>query len=522
MKNWAEVDLADFPGRDVIPQLANLADYVDHWAEETPDALLDDDGKRSRSYAQGSLDINRCARALTATGIRAGDRVAVLTTPRPEYLTLLAALGRIGAVWVGLNPSYKRGEIEHVLTDSAPSLVVSLDHYRGEPVDGVIAELAPRLISIESGWAEFMALGAGQPGPTHQTDPTQPALIVYTSGSTGKPKGAVISQGAYMAGCYLQGSRYFHSPAKVLAYLPVNHVAGLLDLTGVPLSMGAALHYLADFDPETALRLIDSEAITMWGGVPTVMQVASAHPHWATTDFSALRHLVWGGSPMPISLVPTLRQTGARLGTVYGLTEDCVASSYADADASDEQLANAIGRPDPRLDYRIDSPGPGQPGELLLRNPCVMTEYLHQPEATAEAFTEDGFLRTGDIAVLRPDGLIELVGRSKEMFKSGGYNVYPREVEQALEEHPAVEIAVVVDVPDEKYYQVGHAFVLPAAGQPSPKPAELLAHCKERLAGYKIPKAIEIVTELPFIAIGKVDRVSLRKQASTGWGSGTN
>jgi acyl-CoA synthetase (AMP-forming)/AMP-acid ligase II len=513
MTSWDQVDPADFPGRDVVPQLSNLAAYVTHWAAQTPDALLDNDGERRRTYAQGAVDVDRCARALVAAGVRGGDRVAVLTTPRPEYLTLLAALGRVGAVWVGLNPTYKRGEIEHVLTDSQPKLVFSLDQYRGEPVDPVLAEQAPRLVSIESGWEDFLTQGEGHEVPDHQTNPAEPALIVYTSGSTGKPKGAVISQGAYMAGCYLQGSRYYHSPAKVLAYLPVNHVAGLLDLTGVPLSMGASLHYLADFDPGTALQLMGREGITMWGGVPTVMQVTSAHPDWAKTDFSSLKHLVWGGSPMPVGLVPTLRATGARLGTVYGLTEDCVATFYADADATDEQLANSIGRPDPRLDFRIDSDGPGEPGELQLRNPSLMTEYLHQPEATAEAFTEDGFLCTGDIAVLREDGLIELVGRSKEMFKSGGYNVYPREVEQALEEHPAVEIAVVVDVPDEKYYQVGHAFVLPVPGQPEPSSAELTAHCRERLAGYKIPKAIEIVSDLPFIAIGKVDRVTLRKRA---------
>ncbi|HNJ77721.1 MAG TPA: AMP-binding protein [Marmoricola sp.] len=514
MTPWDQVDLAEFPGRDIVPQLPSLAATIDYWAERTPEALLDDDGARSRSYAQGARDIAECARALVATGVQAGDRVAVLTTPRPEYLTLLAALGRVGAVWVGLNPSYKDAEIEHVLQDSRPTLIASLDSYRGEPVSGLVTSV-PGRISLESGWSDFLARGADLDTPTHEPAPEDAALIVYTSGSTGKPKGAVISQGAYLAGCYLQASRYYHPGAKGLAYLPVNHVAGLLDLTGVPIAMGAALHYLSDFDPGVALELIQTKRVTFWGGVPTVMQVTAAHPNWANTDFSSLRHLVWGGSPMPIGLVPTLRQTGAQLGTVYGLTECCVASAYADPDSTDEQLANAIGRPDPRLEYRIDSAGPGEPGELLLRNPSLMTEYLHQPEATAEAFTEDGFLHTGDIAQLRPDGLIELVGRSKEMFKSGGYNVYPREVEQALEEHPGVELAVVVDVPDEKYYQVGHAFVLPSQVGPQPTSTELIAHCRERLAGYKIPKAIDIVKDLPFIAIGKVDRVALRKQAST-------
>ena len=216
---------------------------------------------------------------------------------------------------------------------------------------------------------------------------------------------------------------------------------------------------------------------------------------------------------MPTELVPTLRATGARLGTVYGLTESCVAFTYADPDASDEQLASTIGRPDPRLDFRIDSQD--GPGELLLNNPCLMTEYLNQPEATSATFTPDGYLRTGDLAQMRPDGLIEVVGRLKEMFKSGGYNVYPREVELAIEEHEAVETVVVVPIPDEKFHEVGVAFVVVSpTSEMKLAETDLAEHCRTRLASYKVPKRFELVERLPQISIGKIDRSALRRLAA--------
>jgi len=374
--------------------------------------------------------------------------------------------------------------------------------------------LGPSASLDQAGWDEFIEQGrsieAAPPVAVAQSDP---ALIVYTSGSTGRPKGAVISHGAFTAGCYLQASKYFHRDARVIAYLPINHVAGLLDLGGVPIAMGGSLHYLRLFDPAELLAMTENDRISMWGGVPTVMQLAAAHPNWASTDFSALKYLVWGGSPMPTELVPTLRATGARLGTVYGLTESCVAFTYADPDASDEQLASTIGRPDPRLDFRIDSQD--GPGELLLNNPCLMTEYLNQPEATSATFTADGYLRTGDLAQMRPDGLIEVVGRLKEMFKSGGYNVYPREVELAIEEHEGVETVVVVPIPDEKFHEVGVAFVVVSrsfAG--SVTAGDLNEHCRARLAPYKVPKRFELVDQLPQISIGKIDRSALRRLAA--------
>jgi acyl-CoA synthetase (AMP-forming)/AMP-acid ligase II len=215
---------------------------------------------------------------------------------------------------------------------------------------------------------------------------------------------------------------------------------------------------------------------------------------------------------MTRALVGRLRATGAELGTVYGLTESCVAVAYNNDDADDATLAETVGRPDPRLELRIVDDGreveAGMPGEIQVRNPCLMSGYLHLPTETHEAFTADGFLRTGDIGVLRPDGNLTLVGRSNDMFKSGGYNVYPREIEIVLESHPLVGIAAVIPVSDPVYHEVGHAFVT-ARDRTPPTSADLQRWCRERLANYKIPKRIVVRDELPLLPVGKVDKRAL-------------
>ena len=216
---------------------------------------------------------------------------------------------------------------------------------------------------------------------------------------------------------------------------------------------------------------------------------------------------------MPRETLTALRATGAHLTSLYGLTESCVAVAYNDETADDESLTATLGRPDPRLELRLaEEDGtpvpPGAPGEIQVRNACLMTGYIGLPEETAAAFTPDGFLRTGDLAVARPDGALTLVGRLKEMYKSGGYNVYPREIELALERHPSVSAAAVVSVPDEVYTEVGVAFVVGTATA-----EELDAHCREHLASYKVPKRIELLPGLPLLSAGKVDKAELRATA---------
>jgi acyl-CoA synthetase (AMP-forming)/AMP-acid ligase II len=479
--------------------------------------------------------VARCAAALRASGVRPGDRVAVLTTPRPEFLTLFLALSRIGAVWVGLNPRYTRDELLHVVTDSAPVLLVSLAEHGGRPFGEDMAALRDAAGTVR----EMVALTGSFPGavpfgdflaragaPAEDSSPEgaaaspegaddDPGLIIYTSGTTGRPKGAVISHRAFAEGCRLQATRLYHAPAVALANLPVGHVGGVMDVVSVPLAMGGGVCFMEDFDPAAIPAAIERAKVTMWGQIPTMFQLVMMRPEVAAADLSSLVYVAWGGAPLPRELVPPLRATGARLTSVYGLTESCVAVAYNDPDADDETLATTIGRPDPRLELRLaDADGtpapPGTPGEIQVRNPCLMSGYLGAPDATAAAFTPDGFLRTGDVAVARPDGTLTLVGRLKEMFKSGGYNVYPREIEMALEAHPDVAAAAVVAVPDPVYHEVGAAFVLPRPDAGT-GPDDLDRHCRTRLAGHKVPKHFEIVDGLPLLPTGKVDKEALRR-----------
>ncbi|MFD9123237.1 AMP-binding protein [Kitasatospora sp. NPDC059571] len=531
--------------RTQVPPARRAVDFLHHWATRQPDAELDVFGGVRRTYAEGRREVRDCAAALLHSGVCRGDRVAVMTTPRPEFLTLFFALSEIGAVWVGLDTRNSRDELAHIVEDSGASVLFTLVDSGGRDyrpdVQAVVAS-APelrRVITIGGTWnrgTDPSTTGADPAG--HEPPGTVPfeafltegqrlsddeiasaalacrgddtALIVYTSGSTGRPKGAMIAAGAFARGCLLQATGQRLTRPRVLAYLPVNHVGGVMDLGIVPIAAGGCLMYQEHFEPGEALGMLQRERITLWGGIPTMFLMVAALPCFDSADLSSLRHIAWGGAPMPAFLVAKLRRTGARLITQYGLTEACVALTYTDDDADDTTLATTIGRPDPRLEFRIASPDDlpvavGEQGEIQVRHTCLMQAYWGLPDATAAAFTPDGFLRTGDLAIAQEDGNVRLVGRSVEMYKSGGYNVYPREVELALERHEAVERAAVVVVPHAVYHEVGMAYVVPRPGRTLTQ-SELESWCRQELANYKRPKRFQIITDLPLRPNGKIDK----------------
>jgi len=519
-----------------VPRLERLVEYLDHWTAIHPDGLLDQLRERERTYGQVARDVRACAASLLELGVRPGQRVAMLTTPRPEFLTVFLALSRIGATWVGLNPSHRRPELMQVVGDSEPTVLVSLavDGSRafGEDIAAVAAATPavghvvaidgplPDAIPFAELLGEPSAAAAAELDRTAgAVEPDGTALVIYTSGTTGSPKGAMISHRALAVGCWLQAQRHYHDGPRTLANLPVDHVGGLMDQVGETLATGGSIHFMEHFSPQEVLELLQTQRITRWGQIPTMFQLVVSLPEFDRAHLSSLRQVGWGGAPMSRALVARLRATGAQLATVYGLTESCVAVAYSDDDADDATLAETVGRPDPRLELRIvDDAGregeAGVPGEIQVRNPCLTSGYLHQPAQTRDAFTTDGFLRTGDIGVLRPDGNLTLVGRIKDMFKSGGYNVYPREIELVLESHPLVGIATVIPVSDPVYNEVGHAFVT-ARDRVAPNTTDLQRWCRERLANYKVPKRIVVRDELPLLPIGKVDKQALALATAT-------
>jgi acyl-CoA synthetase (AMP-forming)/AMP-acid ligase II len=269
------------------------------------------------------------------------------------------------------------------------------------------------------------------------------------------------------------------------------------------------------FDPAVALRLIGAERLTIWGSVPSVFQMQLALPEAARCDFSSIELILWEGAALPEQLITRLVSICPRLATNYGLTETTSAVTIVAPTSDPDVLANTVGYPFESVEIRlVDADGEdvsaGREGEIWTRSIYNMLGYWRRPDETALALLPGGWLRTGDLAVRRSDGRYRIVGRLKEMYKSGGYNVYPREVERVIETHPAVSQAAVVGIPDPLWQEVGVAYVVL---REHTTPQALAAHCRDRLANYKVPKRFELRDTLPLLPIGKIDKLRLRLEA---------
>lgn len=510
-----------------VPQPTSYLDYLVHYALATPDADAVWFEGVTLSYRELAARVDELAAALTSLGAGPGVRVATLCTPRPEYLISLLATMRTGAVWIGLNPKYTLSELRHVATDSRPALFLSLDAVDGREYGDDVTALA-----IEVG-----ALGAYRIGPRTRAsalldlpDPdfiprpdsypalraTDPATIVYTSGSSGAPKGAVLSHGGLVYAARVEADVLGIRAPRVPCNLPINHVACLADLTGTTLAAGGMLALLEQFDPASLLALVPELGLTNLMTVPTILQLIAAQPEFTDTDLSTLKRVVWGGAPLPFDVIRAYRARGIPLMTVYGMTETIASITFTRDGDSDEVLAETVGRFDPGMEVRLaDERGPvkqGEQGEVQVRHSGLFLEYFGNPTGTAGAYTDDGWFKTGDVGVLNADGTLRLVGRMSDMIKSGGYNVYPREIELRLETRDDVSLAAVIGRPDDTFGEVGVAYVVPAAGR-QPDAAALRAYAKEHLANYKVPKEIVIVDALPLLPVGKVDKQQLRRLA---------
>ena len=517
--------------------IERVSDFVTWYAARTPEseALVIDDLRVD--YGELAIRVEALAKALLAAGVAKGDRVVTLATPHPDYFMLFLATSSIGAIWVGLNPKYRLEELRYVVADcepvvmftrtrvgdrdygedieeirrAVPSLrrVVALDGFRADIPVADIGSLGDFLQGGEK--VDAAALAAARAGCGGR----DPCLIVYTSGSTGRPKGAVLHHEGIIRCCLAQNRLWPVPQQRVLNFLPVNHVGCVVDLSCPTLAAGGCLVFMEHFDVGGSLRLMQSERISWWASVPSVFQMQLAHPDFATCDLSAVQLIVWEGAAMPQPMIERLSAICPRLATNYGMTETTSAMT-AEAPTTDlEVLANSVGAPFDDVEIRLVTEAgtvaaPGEPGEVQARSAYNMLGDWRRPQATAATLLPDGWLRTGDVAVCRPDGRLQLIGRLKEMYKSGGYNVYPREIEAVIEDHAAVDTAAVVGVPDPLWGEVGVAYVLARA----PVQAEtLLAHCRQRLANYKLPKRLYVVDALPLLPIGKVDKVALRQRA---------
>ena len=513
-----------------VPKLDRLSDYVFHWAAVDADGpvMALAGSEQTWTHDEFATGVNAHAKALIAAGVCPGDRIALISAPNPRFSVLFFAINSIGAIFVGLNPKYQLGELAHIVSDSTPKLLFGYGLIDGRDYTdnlNTLCETAPSItnvILLNDPAARDAFLAAGAAIPDEQltrakaaVKPRDACAIVYTSGSTGAPKGAVLHHSGTVETALAQLHTGMPRPMRVQNYFPINHVGCLFDVMGTTVVSGGFIVYLERFDPAVSLALINQHRLTLWSGVPTVFQLCLADRSFDSAKLSTVELIFWGGAPCARPIIQALRDVCPKLSTNYGMTEVVGAATLMEPTGDIDMLADSVGFPSPAFEVRRrhdngSVPADYEPAEVQARGNAVLLEYWNRPDATAAAFTADGFYKTGDLATLNADGSYKIVGRVSEMFKSGGYNVYPREVELALEKHPAVALAAVFGVPDALYDEVGYACIVPKSDVSI---RDLRAHCSAILANYKVPKHFDITPNPPLLPIGKIDKKALRNAA---------
>jgi malonyl-CoA/methylmalonyl-CoA synthetase len=448
------------------------------------DVQLTRDGLRARA--------EEIAGGLEGLGIKPGDRVGLYAANSLDWVTAYLGALRAGACVVPMNPDYRAAEAEHIITNSDPSLVIA-DAERAS----IIGELGRRVVELED-------MPRGDPPAMPALTPEDPALILYTSGTTGRPKGAVLEHGGMLAQARGAIAVWRWTPGDVLVHaLPLFHLHGLgMGLNGTLLSGGRAT--LISFSPQavvTELTRDDPARGTMFFGVPAMYQRLCDWLDEHPADLSHVRIFVSGSAPLPPALFERSRRLlGQPPVERYGITEGgiVVTNPY-----DGPRQPGRVGLPFPGVEVKL-----GDKDEVLLKGGQVFRGYWRNPQATQEAFTQDGFFRTADVGEIGEDGTLAIRGRLKELIISGGFNVYPREVELVLETHPAVHEVAVAGVPSEAWGEEVTAFVVPSKSAKLNE-RELIAYARERLAAYKCPRRIVIVEKLPRNAMGKIERSKL-------------
>jgi fatty-acyl-CoA synthase len=498
----------------------DLSDLIERNAAFTPDkAAIHFEGE-SFGYAAFHARIEQTARALRAEfGIGHGDRVAILSLNRPDYLVLLYACARLGAMLVPLNWRLAVAEQLFILSDATPTVLMLEEAFaeilpalrRSLPDTNIVGlDFAP---SQGSAFDQLLTRARGD-GRDRHADLSCPLLIVYTSGTTGRPKGAVLKQQALLwNGVMSQHMHGLTSDDHVLTVLPFFHVGGLNIQTTPALHHGATVTIHARFTPDTALAAIARDRPTLTVLVPAIIQAVTDHPGWATADLSSLKAVSTGSTIVPPHLIERLVARGVPVLQVYGSTETCPVAVYTRF-GGDLSRVGSTGLPGLACeaavvdDDDIELP-PDTTGEIVVRGPNVFSEYWRNEQATREAL-QNGWYRTGDIGRRDADGYFWVHDRKKNLIISGGENIYPAEVERVLLEHPDVVECGVIGRPDVRWDEVPVAYVIRRAGC-AVEADHLKAHVLTQLARFKVPRDFVFVDDLPRTALGKVQHFVLRQ-----------
>ena len=495
-------------------------------------ALVDVPAGRRWTYRELLAEVDRVALGLRRLGIGKGDRVGIWAPNCGEWVLVQYATARIGAILVNINPAYRTEELSYVLRQAHIRTLICTPEFKGASYVEMAATVAPDcpdlVETIVIGSASWVALSADDdPAQIEalgaELAPDDPINIQYTSGTTGFPKGATLSHHNILNNGHFVGELlHYDVDDKICVPVPFYHCFGMVMGNLAALTHGSSIIIpAAAFDPSATLRAVAGERATSLYGVPTMFIAMLSDPLLADLDVSSLRTGVMAGSPCPVE---TMKQVIDRMGITeisicYGMTETSPVSAQTRTDDTLDRRVSTVGAVGPHLEIKVVDPMTGETlprgeaGEYCTRGYSVMLGYWNQPDKTDEAIDADGWMHTGDIAVMDDDGYVSITGRIKDMVIRGGENIYPREIEEFLITHPDVLDVQVIGVPDRKYGEELMAWIRMVPGAAELDADAVRAFADGRLARYKIPRYVHIVDEFPVTVTGKVRKVEMRAEA---------
>lgn len=511
-----------------------IGDALDATVERFGDreALVDRAQDVRMTWSELGEAVDRLARGLLASGLEKGDRVGIWAPNCAEWTLVQLATAKVGLVLVNINPAYRTHELTYVLRQAGIRVLVTAASFKTSDYVAMVETARPECPALEQvvvigrdSWDALLA-GADDVSPERLTmaqrdlDPYEPINIQYTSGTTGFPKGATLSHHNILNNGYLVGELCRYTEAdRICIPVPFYHCFGMVMGNLAALTHGACMVIPAPgFDPALTLAAVSEERCTSLYGVPTMFIAEWALPQFDSYDLSSVRTGIMAGSPCPASMMTKLIESGIEEMTIcYGMTETSPVSTQNRTDDTFEQKVNTVGSVHPHLEIKVVDPVTGEtvprgtPGEFCTKGYSVMLGYWEEPEKTAEVLV-DGWMHTGDIAVMDEQGYVQITGRIKDMVIRGGENVYPREIEEFLYTHPDVLDAQVIGVPDEKYGEELCAWVRMRDGAEPLTVEAVREFCAGRLAHYKVPRYVKVVEEFPMTVTGKVRKVEMRER----------
>ena len=499
------------------------------------DALVECTTGRRWTYADLGQDVDALARGLLAAGIAKGDRVGIWSPNCAEWVLTQYATAKVGAVLVNLNPAYRTSEVGYALNQSGTRLLVSATGFRSGDYRAMVDEVRGDCDALEqvvwigdSSWDDLVSSGAAQPDDAvasrmAELSPDDPINIQYTSGTTGRPKGATLSHHNILNNGYFvtEGIR-FTERDRLCIPVPFYHCFGMVMANLGCTTHGACMVIPAPaFDPAATMRAVVAEHCTALYGVPTMFIAEQNLPDFGDHDLSTLRTGLMAGSPCPVEVMKRCLNdmNMSEIGIAYGMTETSPVSTQTGVDDDIDRRTATIGRVHPHVEVKIIDPTTGltvprgEPGELCTRGYSVMLGYWDDPDRTAESIDRARWMHTGDLAQMRDDGYLMIVGRIKDMVIRGGENVYPREIEEFLHSHPDIADVQVIGVPDETYAEELCAWVRMREGAEPLDAAAVRAYATGRLSHHKIPRYVLVVDDFPMTVTGKVRKAQMREES---------